>query len=166
MWAPRKVCNNQWVKIPRIQRLATSMEADGAFEEVTNQMKPSRAMYQAVMEMNVLSPVMINVMKVDALHLSGRQHHYSRNWQVDGDFIGVAGNSMIQDGYYINLGDPFISFEIKCFKSTCKQIRKDEDAWTNKWKSELLIVLGAWESQAHGEAAAEMKLEKIRLALS
>ena len=129
-------------------------------------MKPSRAMYHAVMKMNVLSSVIYIIMEVDALHFSGRQHHYSRNWRVDNDSIGVKGNGMIQDGCYINLGDPFISFGAISSKGTCKQIRKDEDVWKNKWKSELLILLGAWESQVHGEAAAEMKLEKIRLALS
>ena len=129
-------------------------------------MKPSRAMYQAVTKVNVLSSVIVNIMEVDAVHVSGRQYHYSRNGQVNNGSIGVLGNGMVQDGYYINLGDPFISFEAACFKSTCKQVLKHEDAWMNKWKSELLILLGAWESQVHGEAAAEMKLEEIRLALS
>ena len=105
-------------------------------------------------------------MEVDALHFSGRQHHYLRKWQVNNGSIGVEGNGMIQDGYYMNLGDPFISVRAISFKSTCKQVRKDEDVWKNKWKSELLILLGTWESQVHGEAAAEVKLEKIRLILS
>jgi hypothetical protein len=99
-------------------------------------------------------------------HYNRRQHSYLRNWQADKNSIGVLGNGMVQDGCYLNLGDPFISFETISFKSTCKQVLKHEDAWMNKWKSELLILLGAWESQVHGEAAAEMKLEKIRLALS
>ena len=123
-------------------------------------MKPSRAMYQAVTKVNVLSSEMFLVMEVDALHKSGRQYHYSRNWQVDDGSIGVLGNSMMQDGYYINLGDPFISFRVTISKGTCKQARKGKNVWMNKWKSELLILLGAWESQVHGEAAAEMKLEK------
>ena len=129
-------------------------------------MKPLLAMYQAITKVNVLSPVIYIVMEVDALHASGRQNHYIRKWQVNNGSIGVLGNCMIQDGYCVNLGDPFISFKVKSSKSTCKQVRKDENARKNKWKSELLIVLGAWESQVHGEAAAEMKLEKIRLALS
>ena len=129
-------------------------------------MKPSRAMYQAVTKVNVLSPVIYLIIEVDALHISGRQHFYSHKWRVNNGSIGVLGNSMIQDGCYMNLGDPFISFRALGFKSTCKQVRNDKNVWTNKWKSELLIVLGSWESQAHGEAVAEMKLEKIRLTLS
>ena len=97
-------------------------------------------------------------------HGDRRQHSYLRNWQADKSSIGVLGNGMMQDGCYLNLGDPFISFETIGFNSTRKQVIKHEDAWKNKWKSELLILLGVWESQAHGEAAAEMELEEIRLA--
>ncbi len=103
-------------------------------------------------------------MEVDAIHRVGRQNLYSRKWRVNKDSIGIIGNGMIQDGCYMNMGDPFISFRTRNSKSTCKQVRKDEDAWKNKWKSELLILLGVWESQAQGEAIAEMKLEKVRLA--
>lgn len=69
---------------------------------------------------------------------------------------------MIQDGYYVNLGDPFISFRVS--ESKCEQVRKDKDVLISKRESELLIVLGVWESQAHGEGAAEMMIGGIRLA--
>lgn len=44
---------------------------------------------------------------------------------------------MIQDGYYVNLGDPFISFRV--FESKCEQVSKDKDALISKRKSELLV---------------------------
>ena len=70
---------------------------------------------------------------------------------------------MIQDGYEVNLGDPFISFGV--IESKCEQVSKDKDALISKRKSELLVLLGVWESQAHGEGAAEMMIEEIQLAL-
>ena len=48
---------------------------------------------------------------------------------------------MIQDGYCVNLGDPFISFRYS--ESKCEQVIKDKDALISKRKSELL----AWYSE-------------------
>lgn len=54
---------------------------------------------------------------------------------------------MIQDGYYVNLGDPFISF--RGSESKCEQVRKGEDALIGKRKSELLVVYSEFGKAKH-----------------
>ena len=66
-------------------------------------------MYQAVMQMNVLSSVITNVTEVDAVHVGGRQHHWNRDRQGDSGSVGVVGNGMIQNGRDVNLGEPLNS---------------------------------------------------------
>jgi len=70
-------------------------------------------MYQAVMQMNVLSSVITHVTEVDAIHFGGRQHHCNRDRQGDSESVGVLGNSMIQDGKDVNLGEPLSSSSIR-----------------------------------------------------
>ncbi len=63
-------------------------------------------MKQTVTKVNVLSPVMYNVVEADVLNHHGRQylHHHYRQ---DGDgSTGILGNGMFQDGKYVNSGDP------------------------------------------------------------
>ena len=45
---------------------------------------------------------------------------------------------MVQDGEYVNLGDPLDSLKKK---SMPKQVRDDKDWQMIQWKSDLLIVL-------------------------
>jgi len=66
-------------------------------------------MYQAATRVNVLSPVITSIAEVDAIHTSGRQHHWYRDRRGMSDSAGVAGSGMIQDGDDVNLGDPLSS---------------------------------------------------------
>jgi len=70
-------------------------------------------MYQAVMQMNVLSSVITNVTEVDAIHIGGRQYHWNRERQGDSESVGVLGNGMIQNGKDVNLGEPLSSSSIR-----------------------------------------------------
>ena len=70
-------------------------------------------MYQAVMQMNVLSSVITHVTEVDAIHIGGRQYHCSHYRQGDSESVGVLGNSMIQNGKGVNLGEPLSSSSIR-----------------------------------------------------
>ena len=72
-------------------------------------MKPEERMHQAVTRVNVMSPVIFNIAGVDALHFSGRQQWCYRQWRGSSKSAGVLGNSMMQDGYNVNLGDPLNS---------------------------------------------------------
>lgn len=66
-------------------------------------------MYQAVTQVNVLSLEILNISGVDTFHLCGRQQRSIRNRQGYRKPDGVLGNGMIQDGWYVNLGDPLNS---------------------------------------------------------
>lgn len=94
-------------------------------------------MYQAVTKVNVLSPVIDIITEVDVLHLHGRQNRYNRNRQGYNSSVGVLGNRMIQDGCYMNLGEPL------SFRS------KNEYAETSRKEQELangLMVVGLTDS--------------------
>lgn len=101
-------------------------------------MKPEGTMYQAVTKVNVLSPVIFNVIEVDVVHMHRRQYCYDRNRQGDNSSIGVLGNRMIQDGCYMNLGEPLSSYP-----------EKDKYAKTSAKAQELangLMVVGLTDS--------------------
>ena len=66
-------------------------------------------MYQVASQVNVLSSVITNVTEADAIHLRGRQYHCSHYRQGYSGFVGVLGRDMIQDGKYMNLGEPLNS---------------------------------------------------------
>ncbi len=66
-------------------------------------------MYQARTQVNVLSPVICNVVGVDGIHYRGRQHGSNRNRQGCDRPIGVLGTGMMQDGICVNLGEPLVS---------------------------------------------------------
>jgi hypothetical protein len=83
MSAPSKARNFQLVQIQPAQRLATRAEPILVLVEVTKQVKPRGGMNQAATQVNVLSPVMYNVVEADAFHRDGRQHQYRR----DGKFV-------------------------------------------------------------------------------
>ena len=110
MSAPSEVHRDHPVKILDVQRLATDTELNSTLEEVTNSVKLEGRMYQAATRMNVFSPVMINIAEVDGLHFAGRRNPCYREWRGHNDSAGVAGSSMIQDGFDVNLGDPLSSW--------------------------------------------------------
>ena len=94
-----------------------------------NTAKPYRKIKQAATQVKVLSPVMLHVAKVDAFHIVGRQHLYSRNWQEGMSFVGVLGRGMFEDGGHVNLGDPRCSFSADAgeYRSTSSKRRGDWD---------------------------------------
>ena len=63
-------------------------------------------MNQAVTQVNVLSSVIGNVVRADGIHCHGKQYQHNRNRQDGAGPTGVLGNGMVQDGNYMNLGDP------------------------------------------------------------
>ena len=66
-------------------------------------------MNRAVTQVNVSSPVILNVADVDAVHFGGRQQGCRRFWQGDIRSAGVLVNGTVQDGCNVNLGDPWNS---------------------------------------------------------
>ena len=60
---------------------------------------------------------------------------------------------MVQDGYYVNLGDPLNSSR----RSRLKQVRKDENWPMIQWKSDLLIGYSEAGKAGHmGKGQAEV----------
>jgi len=74
MSAPSKARNIQLVKIRCEQSLTNSSELNPALVKATEQVKPGGRMYQAATQVNVLSPVIRNIIEADTFHNSGRQH--------------------------------------------------------------------------------------------
>jgi len=68
MRAPSKALNLQTVKIRPMQRLTTSIEPTTARQAVTNVVKPVEGTVQAATKVKVLSPEILNIVEVDALH--------------------------------------------------------------------------------------------------
>jgi len=72
-------------------------------------MKLEEGMDQAVTQVKVSSPVIINVAEADGFHCHGRLQYKSCYRQGTGISVGVLGHGMIQDGIDVNLGDPLSS---------------------------------------------------------
>jgi len=68
MCAPRKALNSQSVRIRPTQRLTTSIEPTITLHAVTEVVKLMEGTYQAATKVNVLIPVIYNVIEADALH--------------------------------------------------------------------------------------------------
>lgn len=109
MRAPRKAQINQSVEIRPKESVANTLEVNFTLMEVTKLMTLKESMNQAVTKVNDVGPVIILVAKVDVSHKYGRQHYLSRKWQERGNFAGVLGDGMIQDGLLVNLGDLYVS---------------------------------------------------------
>ncbi len=80
-------------------------------------------MSQAETQVNVLSPVIFNVVEVDAFHYVGRQYCDVRNWRGQRSSTGVLGIGMAQDGNYVNLGEPSASFRTGEYWQTSQKRR-------------------------------------------
>jgi hypothetical protein len=74
MRAPSEAHINQSVRIRHEQRPATSSELNSTCREATNCVKLEGWMYQATTQVKVLSPEIIVIVEVDAVHLCGRQY--------------------------------------------------------------------------------------------
>lgn len=77
-------------------------------------------MYQAVTQVNVLSPEICHIVEVDVFHVYRRQHHCDERWRGNSGSTGVRGNGMLQDGGYVNLGDPLDSLRKKYAETSRK----------------------------------------------
>lgn len=126
MRAPRKRAETQMVKIHLIQSLASRMEPNFVLGEVTNQVVPKGGMNQAVMQMNGLSPEILQNTEADDVHMFGRQNRADRQWLGTQGSVGVLDNGMVQDGGSVNLGDPVRSF-----------LKAEEYARTSRKRREL-----------------------------
>lgn len=128
MRAPSKRAEIQVVKIHHTQSPASRVELNFVPGEVTNQVKPKEGMSQAVMQMNVWSPVISTITEADAVHKRRKQNQEWQQWLAVSGSVGVLVNGMMQDGGSVNLGDPVRSFpETEEYAGTSRKRRGPVD---------------------------------------
>ena len=120
--------------------------------------KPYRRTSQAATQVKVLSPVIINVAKVDAFHGVGRQHSHARKWREHVGFAGVLGRGMTRDGLHVNLGDPCGSQPVDAggyLSTSCKR-QGDRDDYVEVGSARSTLSTGkpcTWGRGRRGEAS-------------
>jgi hypothetical protein len=74
MRAPREAFREQLVKIQLRQSLANSLKRTIMLRKVTNVVKLMERTIQGATKVKVLSPEISDIIEVDIVHFSGRQH--------------------------------------------------------------------------------------------
>ena len=121
-----KVDKLQLVKIQSTQSLTDSVEPNFTYEEVTNHTKLRGGMYWVVTKVKEVSSEIYNIVEADILWaMEGRIHNYAMVSNYGS--TGILDHDTIQDGIYLNLGDPLRSYESE-YLETSRQgqgLRKD-----------------------------------------
>ena len=110
MRALGKVDKSQLVKIQSTQSVASSVEPNLTYEEVTSHAKLKGGMYWVVTQVKDVSSEIVNIVEVDMFH-SMEDRIYSCDKASSYCSTGVSDHDTIQDGIYLNLGDPLRSYE-------------------------------------------------------
>ena len=115
-----KVDKLQLVKIQSTQSVTDSVEPNLTYGEVTNHAKLRGGMYWVVTQVKGVSSEILDIIEADMVHLMesrmcscGKVSNYCS--------IGVKDHDTIQDGIYLNLGDPLCSYESEYLKTSCKK---------------------------------------------
>lgn len=121
-----KVDKLQLVKIQSTQSGANSVEANLTHGEVTNHAKLRRGMYWVVTQVKGISSEILYIVEVDMFHLMEDKMN-SCDKASSYRSTGVSDQDTIQDGIYLNLGDPLHSYESEYFETSCQEqgLRKD-----------------------------------------
>ena len=127
MVALGKVDKLQLVKIQSTQSVANSVEPNFTHGEVTNYAKLKGGMYWVVTQVKDVSSEINNIVEVDMFHcMEDRMCSYDMASNYCS--TGVPDHDTIQDGIYLNLGDPLHSCESEYFKTSCQERGLKEDA--------------------------------------
>ncbi len=121
-----KVDKLQLVKIQSTQSVANSVEPNLTYGEVTNHAKLRRGMYWVVTQVKGISSEIANIVEVDMFYLM-EDRMCSCDKASNYCSTGVSDHDTIQNGIYLNLGDPLYSYESEYFKTSCQEqgLRKD-----------------------------------------
>ena len=111
-------------------------------------MKPEESIYQAATKVNVLSPVIFDIVGAEVFHFIRKQHVYNRIGKVVPSYRGLRQ----WHGIRWNLCELGRSNDLFSSKSMRGQALKGEESQMDRWKSDSLIVLGARERLVHGKA--------------
>ena len=106
-------------------------------------------MGQAATKVNVLSPVILDIVGAEVFHIIRRQHDGNRFGKVVSSYRGLR---QWHDSRWklCELGRSSDLFSYQ--KSMGGQALKGEESQMVHWKSDSLIVLGAGERPVHGKA--------------
>ena len=110
----------QLVKIQPTQSIASGVEPNFTYGEVTNHAKLRRRMYWVVTQVKGVSSEILNIIEVDMLYIM-EDRMCSCNKASNYRSIGVSDHDTIQDGIYLNLGDPLCSYESEYLKTSCQE---------------------------------------------
>ena len=115
-----KVDKLQLVKIQPTQSLTDSVEPNLTYEEVTNHAKLRGGMYWVVTKVKEVSSEIDNIVEADIFRaMEGSTHKYTMVSNYGS--TGILDHDTIQDGIYLNLGDPLHSYESEYLKTSCKR---------------------------------------------
>ena len=122
-----KVDKLQLVKIQSTQSIASSVEPNFTYGEVTRHAKLKGGMYWVVTQMKDISSEIYNIVEVD-MFVSMEDRMCSCAKASNYCSTGVPGHDTIQDGIYLNLGDPLCSYESEYLETSCQERGLREDA--------------------------------------
>lgn len=116
----------QLVKIQSTQSIAKSVEPSFTYGEVTNYAKLRWVMYWVVTQVKDVSSEISNIAEVDMLCFmeDGMCSYDKANSYCS---AGVSGHDTIQDGIYLNLGDPLHSYESEYLETSCQEQELGKD---------------------------------------
>ena len=116
----------QLVKIQSTQSIANSVEPNFTYREVTNYAKLKCGMYWVVTQVKGVSSEISEIAEVDMLsYMEDGMCSYDKANNYCS--AGVSDHDTIQDGIYLNLGDPLRSYESEYLETSCQEqgLRKD-----------------------------------------
>ena len=116
----------QLVKIQFTQSVADSVEPNSTYVEVTNHTKLEGGMYWVVTQVKDISSEIADIVEADMFHAMESR---MCNCEKASNYCstGVEGHDTIQDGIYLNLGDPLYPYESEYFETSYQKrgSRKD-----------------------------------------
>jgi hypothetical protein len=122
-----KVDKLQLVKIQSTQSIASSVEPNLTYGEVTSHAKLRGGMYWVVTQVKDVSSEIIDIVEVDMFHAM-EDSMWSCDKASNYRSTGVSGHDTIQNGIYLNLGDPLHSYESEYHKTSCQEQELGKDA--------------------------------------
>ena len=121
-----KVDKLQLVKIQSTQSVTDSVEPNFTYRKVTNYTKLKGGMYWVVTQVKDASSEILDIVEADMVHLM-ESRMCSCDKVSNYRSTGVTDHDTIQDGIYLNLGDPLYSCESEYSKTSPKKQGLGED---------------------------------------
>ena len=122
-----KVDKLQLVKIQSTQSVTDSVEPNFTYREVTNYAKLKGGMYWVVTQVKNVSSEIFDIVEADIMVRLMESRMCSCDKVSSYCSTGVTDHDTIQNGVYLNLGDPLYSCESEYSKTSPKKQGLEED---------------------------------------